>query len=121
MMKFNKDSEEGDINVKSFYMGSRYAVAFAKGLQNNKTVKQINISRNNLKDKGAISIIDSIQDNVESIDMSNNTKLTSSSYQRLALFLDDPYKRYLLQSHLYRLTSLSLEGNEVQDSYLRLM
>jgi hypothetical protein len=95
MMKYNKGNEDvdGDINARSFYMGSRYAGAFSKGLKNNKIVKHINIGRNNLRDKGVIDIVNSIQDHVESIDMSNNIKLTSPSYQRLGLLLDDPYKR----------------------------
>lgn len=88
-----KGGDEGDINLKSFYMGSRYAKAFSKGIKNNTSVKHINISRNNLKDKGMKEILDNIPESVESIDLSNNDKIGCESYQRLALLLDNPHQR----------------------------
>lgn len=88
-----KGGNSKELNLSSYYMGNRYAQAFSKGIKNNKMVKSINLTRNNLQDDGLVAIVDSIPDNIESLDLSQNEKITNRSYQRLGLLLDDPYKK----------------------------
>ncbi|CAI2371034.1 unnamed protein product [Moneuplotes crassus] len=108
MVNYSGVTDE-DINLKSFYMGKRYANAFSKGIRDNPSLKNINISRNNLDDESLKAIIESVSDQVETIDLSNNDKITASGYQKIGLMLEDPQKD---------LNSLILEGNTIIDPYL---
>lgn len=81
-----------EINLKSFYLGNRYTEAFSKGIHNNKSIKNISLSRTMLNDKTFARIIENMPNNVETLDISNNDKLGNSSYERISLYLDDPYK-----------------------------
>lgn len=91
MMDYKGGTGE-EINVKSFYIGDRYASAFSKGIKDNPAIKSLNLSRNNLKDEGFEKIIESVPDGIESIDLSNNDKISLKSYQSLVFMLDDPHK-----------------------------
>ena len=82
-----------EMNLKSFYIGSRYASAFSKGIQGNSAVKHLILSRNNLQDEGFEKIIGSVPDWIESIDLSNNDKISLKGYQCLAFLIDDPHKK----------------------------
>ena len=46
-----------------------------------------------IDDKGFTMIIDSIPDHLESLDVSENNKLTIISYEKLSYMLDDPCKQ----------------------------
>ena len=46
-----------------------------------------------IDDKGFTMIIDSIPDHLESLDVSENNKLTIFSYEKLSYMLDDPCKQ----------------------------
>ena len=98
----NYKGEEEDLNLRSFYMGNRFSQAFSQGLKKNYHVKHLNISRNNLEDTGFQKILEGISYQVESINMSDNVKITAPSYQKLALLLEDPEKE---------LKSITIEGN----------
>ena len=56
-------------------------------------LNNINISRTMIDDKGFTMIIDSIPDHLESLDVSENNKLTIFSYEKLSYMLDDPCKQ----------------------------
>ena len=56
-------------------------------------LNNINISRTMIDDKGFTMIIDSIPDHLESLDVSENNKLTIVSYEKLSYMLDDPCKQ----------------------------
>ena len=102
MINFH-DDKNTELNVKSFYMGSRYAQAFSRGIKANPKLKKLNISRNNLKDQGLAQILENISDYVEEIDLSYNEKITVVGYQKLGVLIDDPYKRYPLVSLMIHL------------------
>lgn len=63
------------------------------GIKDNSDVRHIDISRNNLEDDGCLKILESISNQIETIDLSSNVKLSSVSYQRLGFLIDDPYKK----------------------------
>lgn len=82
--KENKE-KQGDMFLKSFYIGDTYADPFSKGIKSINyqlnlildlaTLKKINLSRCGLKDKGLIQIIKNAPNNLRELDISENSML----------------------------------------------
>lgn len=63
--------ENDTLNIKNFLIGDKYAEALASGLKLAKAHK-LNLSKNRIKPKGGIKILQGVNPEVKEIDLSDN-------------------------------------------------
>ena len=89
-MGFQSNKEKhGNMFLKSFYIGDRYADPFSKGIKNHQAIKKISLSRCGLKDEGFITIMKNAPHNLKELDISDNNQLGIAWYQSIADHLEN--------------------------------
>ncbi|CDW74199.1 UNKNOWN [Stylonychia lemnae] len=67
---------------------------------------ELRLQDSNLSSQGAVSYLKNMDDNIETLDLSKNPKITLESYKMLKQLIENPYRR---------IRKLNLEGNKCGD------
>jgi hypothetical protein len=104
-MGFGSKEENGNMFLKSFYIGNTYAQSLSIGIKGKFTsrhfinfidhnkLKKMNLSRCGLKDEGFVIIMQNAPYNLQELDISENNTLGIKCYEVLSNYLDNRDQR----------------------------
>ena len=107
-----------NLKNQNFTMGDYKANMLSHGMKSMKNIEKINMSNNNLTNKGASNIIDSIGIHTKSIDFSYN-KLAKNPLPFSQNFCD--LLALKITDQKYNLREINLQGNSLGDSKIMIL
>eukprot|EP00347_Sterkiella_histriomuscorum_P000204 403376781 len=103
----SKNIKNNQVQSAGQNMGDLYAQALGEGLRKSTSNPQfVNLSTNRLSDKGAVPILTQLANELKELDLSQNPKLQTKSYQIL---------KNLITKDINKLLTLKLDKNNISD------